>query len=255
MRDQYLDLLEKTLTFDLWPEPYWPVCKSKERGFVARTAKLVDRCLSKTLGLRLCLEKQRNATANNRWPLLAHTMVSRARLQNIRKLCKRVVFRGMKGAFVECGVWRGGASIFARACLPSYHQVILCDSFKGLPYDPTEGEFSTYDFLRVPVSEVRQNFINYGQLFNVRFIEGYFEETLPKLCQPICILRCDGDMFSSTQCILNNLYQLVEPGGFVIIDDYSLAPCKRATDLFRTMNKINNPLIPIDEHSCYWQKS
>jgi len=37
----------------------------------------------------------------------------------------------------------------------------------------------------------------------------------------IAILRMDGDMYDSTVDILYNLYDLVQVGGFVVIDDYS----------------------------------
>jgi O-methyltransferase len=48
-----------------------------------------------------------------------------------------VIHNSIAGDFIECGVWRGGTSMFARAVFMAYEQrerkVILADSFAGLP--------------------------------------------------------------------------------------------------------------------------
>ncbi len=37
------------------------------------------------------------------------------RMENIQQLLDDVIMNKVPGDFVECGVWRGGASLFARA--------------------------------------------------------------------------------------------------------------------------------------------
>jgi O-methyltransferase len=250
----YLDLLAKTLTFSMWPEPPRPVGITARRDIVARTAKMLDRVLNR-FGLTLCaLKPHMRRDVGLEWPLLAHTMVGQKRLQNIRELCEAVDRNGIPGAFVECGVWRGGASIYARACLKPERQVICCDSFQGLPHDPSEPEYATFDFLRVSRQQVEQAFRDYELHHNVRFVEGWFSDTLKHVNEPIAILRADGDMFSSTMTILGDLYDKVSPGGYVIIDDYILKPCAEAVEFFRAQNRISAPLVEIDECSCYWRK-
>lgn len=186
--------------------------------------------------------------------MLAHTMAGRKRLENIRELCDRVTSENVQGSFVECGVWRGGASIFARACLPMDRHVICCDSFQGLPFDQTEPDFNSYDFLAVTEAEVRRNFESYRLNENIRMVKGPFSETLRSLEGPIAILRADGDMFSSTIQILSWLYEKVSPGGYVIIDDWNLEPCRRAVEFYRDSNQITGVLVPIDGVAVYWQK-
>lgn len=252
--DKYLSLLENVLTFSLWPEPPRPVWLTARRDVVARLAKFAARLLRKC-GLTLCVEKEIDREVGREWPLLAHTMVGRKRMENIRELCGQVVADNIPGSFVECGVWRGGASLYARACLPIERQVVCCDSFKGLPYDSSEPEFSKFDFLRVSRKEVESNFKRYGLNENVHFVEGYFCDTLHTVEGPIAILRADGDMFSSTVQILAALYNKVSPGGYVIIDDFLLEPCRKAVEWYRTANCITDPLAQIDDISAYWKKS
>jgi O-methyltransferase len=257
-KNDYLELLEKTLTFSLWPEPPRPVTLiAKKKLWRVRIARLADRFFQK-FGLRLCADlpitPQQREDGPPHWTWMGHTLVSRKRLRNIRDLCSEVVSKNIPGEFVECGVWRGGASIYARACLPVDRKVILCDSFEGLPYDPAEPEYVIFDHLKVSVDEVRQNFKNYDQDKNLEFIKGYFCDTLKNLKTPIAILRADGDMYSSTMDILDNLYFQVCPGGFVIIDDYGLEPCARAVRDFLGRHKITVELVAIDRDAVYWKK-
>lgn len=56
----------------------------------------------------------------------------------------------------------------------------------------------------------------------VRFVEGWFNETLPQApIGRIAVLRLDGDYYESTMTPLRALYDRVSPGGFVIVDDYA----------------------------------
>lgn len=70
------------------------------------------------------------------------------------------------------------------------------------------------------VETVKANFQKFHLLDSrVHFVVGYFNDTLPKLKEPahLAILRLDGDMYSSTMDILENLYDRVVPGGYCII--------------------------------------
>ena len=90
---------------------------------------------------------------------------------------------------------------------------------------------------------------------NLEFVKGYFCDTLKNLKEPIAILRADGDMYSSTMDILDNLYSHVSPGGYVIIDDYSLPPCAKAVTEFLDRHKIKADLVKIDNDAVYWKKA
>jgi hypothetical protein len=54
------------------------------------------------------------------------------------------------------------------------------------------------------------------------------------------VLRVDGDWYESTKCCLENLYDNVVSGGFLIIDDYGTCHgCKKAVDEFIQRRGLN----------------
>src|SRR5215204_6226644 len=57
------------------------------------------------------------------WPRDAHTMVGYHRLNNLQQCCEQAVWDKVPGDFVECGVWRGGASILMRGLLAVWDKV------------------------------------------------------------------------------------------------------------------------------------
>ena len=93
-----------------------------------------------------------------------------------------------------------------------------------------EGLFRAYDLLD-------------GQ---VRFLEGWFAETLPTAeFSQLALLRLDGDLYSSTRDALLACYDRVTPGGFVIVDDYGAIPqCARAVTDFRAERGITDRSRP-----------
>ena len=71
------------------------------------------------------------------WPDRAHTMIGLFRLDNIQSCIETVLKEGIAGDLIETGVWRGGATIFMKACLEAYtdtqRRAYVADSFEGLP--------------------------------------------------------------------------------------------------------------------------
>ena len=54
--------------------------------------------------------------------------------------------------------------------------------------------------------------------------------------------------------ILTNLYKKVQPGGYVIVDDYfGINSCKKAVDDYISINKLDLELIRIDWTGMYWK--
>jgi len=194
------------------------------------------------------------------------TMVGRRRLDSLHQCLNVVVQQSIPGDLVECGIWRGGVGIFMAGFLADRgivdRQVWLADSFEGLPVaDPIAD--STFDAslvnnrgLAVDLATVQKNFEKLGLMGpQIHFLPGWFSDTLPTApIQQIAILRADGDLHSSTRDILDNLYDRVSPGGYLIIDDYALPPCRRAVDAFRSERNIVTPLVRIDAHSVLWRK-
>src|SRR5205823_3453280 len=90
----------------------------------------------------------------------------------------------------------------------------------------------------------------------VQFLPGWFKDTLPAApIAKLAILRLDGDLYESTIQALTSLYDKVSIGGFVIIDDYGLAPCRQAVQDFRDERQISDELNPVDGMAVFWRKT
>ena len=202
------------------------------------------------------------------WPRSALTMIGTVRMRNLRYLLDQALEEKVPGDVFEAGVWRGGACIYMRGILASHgvtdRRVWVADSFRGLPppndvfFPADRGDIHhTYEELAVSLDEVKANFDRYGLLDDqVRFVEGWFKDTLPALpVDQLVLLRLDGDMYESTIQTLNALYFKVSVGGFVIVDDFILEPCRRAVEEFRTKHRITEPLQPVDGAAVFWRKT
>jgi O-methyltransferase len=197
-----------------------------------------------------------------------HTMIGRARLENVGACLERIRRAGTPGDLMECGVWRGGACIFMRGFLKAFgmedRRVWVADSFAGppaprLPQDADEDlSAAKCPMLAISMETVRETFARYGLLDGqVRFLPGWFKDTLPQApIERLALLRIDGDLYESTWDALSALYAKVSPGGFTIVDDYNCIPaCRQAVDEYRQREAIEEPLEAVDWTGVYWQKA
>jgi hypothetical protein len=205
----------------------------------------------------------------------AVSMLSLHRLDHLQSCIEDVLAHDIRGDLIETGVWRGGATIFMRAALKAYgaidRSVWVADSFEGLP-EPDAEKFpleakahqgpvmtKTYKHFAVGIEEVQRNFRAYGMLDEqVRFIKGWFKDTLPNApIEALSILRLDGDFYESTRDPLINLYDKLSIGGYVIIDDYGETTwtyCRKAVDEFRQERGIAESLVRVDAGCYFWRK-
>jgi O-methyltransferase len=200
------------------------------------------------------------------WPRRGLTMVGLTRLDDLQACVERIVADGVEGDLIEAGVWRGGASILMRATLDalgaSDRDVWVADSFAGFPSEaeasPPEDrrDLSHFDFMAVPLDEVRANFARLGFEEGVRFVPGYFEQTMPALRgRTWSLLRLDGDTYEATRAALESLYPGLSAGGYVIVDDYELLPeCSRAVDEYREEHGISEPIESVDWTCVRWRR-
>jgi O-methyltransferase len=187
------------------------------------------------------------------------TMVGYDRLTNIENLINEVIKWGIKGDMIEAGCWRGGACIFMRKLLNDANDkrmVFVCDSFEGLPkpeHPKDEGDIHwKYSHLSISMNEVITNFSKFGLTENVKFVKGWFADTLPKLNNTYSLIRLDGDMYKSTMDAISDLYPKLNEGGFCIIDDYgAVKGCKEAIHDYFDANGLNHELNRID-WTGYW---
>src|SRR6185312_13866256 len=262
-RSAYLDLLRRDLTRygrdELVPVRWWRVGRRilKIRNYMLVRERPFD---------------QRKRDMGLDWPADAETMIGMQRLTSLQHCVETVLADDIPGDLVECGVWRGGASILMRAVLAAYEDetrcVWLADSFEGVPRPDAAnykadklpwyamGLHRAAPVLAVSEAEVRANFERYGLLDDqVRFLPGWFKDTLPNApIDRISVLRLDGDLYESTIQALDALYPRLSPGGFCIIDDYNLQGCRQAVADYRAKHEISAEISKIDQCGVLWRK-
>jgi O-methyltransferase len=199
------------------------------------------------------------------WPNSAETMVGLARLSQLADAITILTTEDIEGDIVEIGVWRGGASIFMTALLnfagDRNRKVFIADSFEGFP--PPSDEYTVdagdihhkIEFMCVSEKEVIENFDRYEiAMDRVQIVKGWFDETLESLpATKISLLRLDAVMYSSTMQALRTLYARVVPGGFVVLDDYSLIGVHTAVHDFLKQVGQRPVIIDIDGSGAYWR--
>lgn len=159
-----------------------------------------------------------------------------------------VVRRGVPGAIVECGVWRGGSMLAMVLALQRLgvddRDLWLYDTFEGMT-EPGEHDVSPYmgstreewdkavatgkrawhDWFgpeRFGLDQVRALLAETGYpTERVHFVVGSVMDTIPaEAPESIAVLRLDTDWYESTKHEMDHLYPRVAPGGVLIVDDY-----------------------------------
>jgi hypothetical protein len=254
-KDLYLDLLKKVLINNIYRDGGLRYPATAEQASLLREEVPFDGRVRET---------------GRDFPLVAHTMIGLARLDNLQACIEQAIAEQVPGDLIETGVWRGGATILMRGVLKAYdvrdRKVWVADSFEGLP----EADAEKYpvdqvmpfhllnDVLRVPLETVRENFRRYDLLDEqVEFLPGYFRDTLPDApIKELAVLRLDGDMYESTMDALVHLYPRLAVGGFLIVDDYRQVPtCRLAVSDYRKRHAIDEPIVQIDGAGVYWRKT
>lgn len=168
------------------------------------------------------------------------TMISASTYVDNLILAERV--SKLSGCVVECGVWRGGMIAGMAALLGQNRRYFLFDSFEGLPPAKViDGEAALswqnakhlpgyYDNCTAP-EDFAARAMTMAGASSFQLIKGWFNETIPSFnpLEPIAILRLDGDWYDSTMVSLQSLFELVAPGGLIVLDDYhTWDGCSRA---------------------------
>lgn len=188
-----------------------------------------------------------------------YTLTSRQRRYALVQAVQYLVRRGVPGAFVECGVWRGGSALAMLMALQRERtddrELWLYDTFEGMTA-PSERDRSPFD---APARRTWDIAVASGRkawqhLFepqdfsldkvrallegtgyprqHLKFVAGDLMQTLPAQAPGrIALLRLDTDWYESTRHELEHLYPRLSPGGVLIIDDYGhWQGCRDAVD-------------------------
>lgn len=201
------------------------------------------------------------------WPFGGLTMGGLKRLDDLQGCVETLVADGIEGDLIEAGAWRGGSSIVMRATLDSLgatdREVWVVDSFQGFPgsgdgpvVDPEAEEMSMLEFLSIPVEEVKASFDRLGLGDGVRFVPGFFAQTMPQLRGGHwALVRLDGDSYEATRDCLEALYPGLAKGGYLVVDDYgAIEVCRRAVDDYRNEHGITELLEQVDWTCVRWRR-
>jgi hypothetical protein len=241
----------------LWRAVYWKALYPLHRAIAVRRAAAGDRQKLKAIQL-----------------VQPYTMVGFERLMNAYDIVRHAEEKGLQGAIVECGVFKGGSAAVMTMAGSPQRQIWLFDSFEGLP-EPGEhdgamaveyagqragGALEPIGQCVGPLDVVKELFFEKLRIdparLNIR--QGWFQDTLPVAKHeigPIAVLRLDGDWYESTKVCLDHLYDLVVPGGYLLIDDYGYwEGCKRAVDEFLAARKLHVSLNVVDDSGVWFEK-
>lgn len=161
----------------------------------------------------------------------------------------------ISGAIAECGVWRGGSIMLVAHALKHFkdtaRELYLYDTFDGMtPPEDRDVDFDGNSMKAAWLTATRDGkAMGFGGTLDtvkyylssthypeqrMHFIAGDVMQTIPAASPPaIALLRLDTDWYKSTLHELTHLYDLVVPGGIVIIDDYGWCRgARQATDEF-----------------------
>jgi hypothetical protein len=203
-----------------------------------------------------------------------YTMISPERGYALYLATRHIIENQIPGAFVECGVWRGGSAMIIVLTLKALgitgRDVIVCDSFNGMTKpsksDSDHGGMSGAALLEKDVvtrenslvgaiaseEEVSANIQSCGYSpRRIRLIRGDVRQTLSySQTGPIALLRLDTSCYDSIRAEMVELYPRVVEGGVVLIDNYGhWAGARRAVDEYFSEQKarLKRPLLqPID---------
>jgi hypothetical protein len=140
---------------------------------------------------------------------------------------------GVKGDVVECGCWKGGATVnLSLASALVNRRLRVYDSFEGLP-PPKEGDHVAQrvfakkyypHVLKGSMEEVTANVRRLGAIGVCSFHKGYFEDTLPHHEGPIVLAFWDVDLYASLHDCLLNLWRYLVDGAYLFMDEYRNVP-------------------------------
>lgn len=183
-----------------------------------------------------------------------YTRQSEERIYALYQSVQYLIKAGIPGAFVECGVLKGGSAMIMAHALKELHvddrDIYLYDTFAGMS-EPTNHDrriqdrsdsrrtwkshqkrgHNEWSYASREVVEENMRLTGYP-LERFIFVEGKVEETVPRHApKRIALLRLDTDWYESTRHELIHFFPLLSKGGVLIIDDYgTYSGCKKAVD-------------------------
>lgn len=130
------------------------------------------------------------------------------------------------GVIVEAGCFKGGSTAkLSIAAKMAGRQLMVFDSFEGLPEVSPEERYLQAGAFAATLAEVRSNVEQYGEIATCTFIKGWFHETLAGFQTPVVAAFVDVDLRDSVKTCLEHLYPLLIPGGSIFSHDGHIPVC------------------------------
>ena len=198
------------------------------------------------------------------------SLLSEERLLHNIQSVEHILLNKIEGHIVEIGVYRGGsimAMIYTLQRNNTLRHIYMYDTYEGMT-DATANDIMLATGIhynnaviknislmcKASLEDVKQNIntTNYNESY-IHYVKG---NILNNTIYPdkICILRLDTDFYDSTKHELETFYDLVSPGGIIIIDDYGFwNGSRRATDEF-LQDKPHIKIYQIDDTGMFFLK-
>jgi hypothetical protein len=197
----------------------------------------------------MTFEIDRTAAVSNWWTgdeiagsiarVRPYTMVRDGALRDLALQVRAVLAYGIRGDFVECGSLARGRRIpcgrLSAKGGNSRSPRVLFDSFEGLPApQPIDGravaEYAEnpnsrwyFNNCEASLEHVQQAAADLGLNAHVRFIKGWFDQSLPAYRHsigPISLLRLDCDLYAASGAAWTTSTTSSALTGSFVLDDY-----------------------------------
>ena len=189
-----------------------------------------------------------------------YTLLTPAKLRNLRALGALMNADGIAGDFVECGTYKGGSAAVLATALTRERHLWLYDSFQGMPEVTEvdgEGAKEAVGLCRADESDVVEIFSSLGistAQYTVRagMFDSTFQQPLP---ESVALLHCDCDWYDSVILVLRTFYHLIPQGGCIVLDDFGWWEGTRIA-FYDFCNEVGErPLIErVEADQAYWIK-
>jgi hypothetical protein len=184
------------------------------------------------------------------------------------------------GCFIEAGVYKGGSSMLAAYAMKHFdmgRDIFMFDTFKGMT-EPCEHDYklnrekdpgqylkkwkskkatthNTWCYASYP--EVLNNINSVGYAFFDMITGNVIDTVRTGMCAKIAVLRIDVDFYDATKHLLEQWYEQVMPGGYIIFDDYWCwnGTHKAVNEFFESNDISLDELVTVDHSCAYMRKS
>lgn len=200
--------------------------------------------------------------------VISYTMTKYDRCVTLHNIVKHLETAGVGGAYVECGVWRGGSAGIMGLASQRYaahpRDLHLYDAWSDFPA-PTEADGRCYDahvagsLPRIEMDDTRaaceyllRDVVGYPEEC-LHLHEGLFENTIPGASREvggIGLLRLDADWYDSTRIVLDEFGPSLVRGAMVVVDDYGYSDGAKAAVDEHLDRLPRRPMLHYVDYAC-----